>query len=185
MMNGAMMRTIEHQPGRTIVHRDLVGTVVLVVAGIAAAASRSLAKTVMVPVAVALGTVGIVTFVWSYATAVTRSRSDEIAVSQLYVVAGEVAPPPVKRALRWALWIQVVVAITVMIFGFARTRPEEFNWAATAVVTPLFGLGMNGMWVARYGTFGPRILTPRPTRRSRSPQSRDSDPDMEQNSPHG
>jgi hypothetical protein len=172
-------------PGARLVQADLVGTVLLVVAGGLGAASADLAQVVLVPVSFALGAVGLVTFVWSYFSAIERSRTHEISVSQLYVVAGPVAPAPVKRLLKSALWAQVLVAITVMVFGFSRTEPQEFNWAACAIVAPMFGFGMNGMWVARHGSFGPRILTPRPTRRRRTTESRDSDPQMEQNSPHG
>jgi len=161
----------------------VVGTAVALVAGVAGLVSADVARTVLTPVSFVLAAVGIGAFVWSYASAIERSRTAEIAVSQLYLVAGDVAPPPVKRTLRWALWTQIVLALGVMVVGFARTKPQEFNWAATAIVVPLFGLGINGMWVARHGTFGPRILTPRPPRRS-APIP-DPTPEMEQDSPHG
>lgn len=173
------------RPGARLVQADLVGTVLLVVAGALGVASADLARVVLVPVSFALGAIGVVTFVWSYFAAIERSRTHEISVSQLYVVAGPVASPPVKRSLKSAMWAQVIVAIAAMVLGFSRTKPEEFNWAACAIVAPMFGLGMNGMWVARHGNFGPRILAPRPTRRGRTTESRDPDPQMEQNSPHG
>ncbi len=178
-----MLTVADPVPGRVLVRADVVGTVVIVIAGVAGLMSSDLARTVLTPVSFALAAVGIVTFLWSYASAIERSRTAEIAVSQLYVVAGEVAPPGVKRALRWALWAQIAVAVGVMVVGFSRTKPQEFNWAATVIVVPLFGLGMNGMWVARHGTFGPRILTPRSRRRS-APIP-DPTPEMEQDSPHG
>lgn len=146
---------------------DVVGTAAAVVAGALALVSSDLAKFVLVPVAAATGGIGLVTFVWSYFHAVGRSRQDEISVSQLYGAAGTVAPQPVKRQLQWSLWAQVIVAIAVMFVGFQRTKPQEFNWAATIIVLPLFGMGLNGVWVSSYGSFGPRILVARSGRKQR------------------
>jgi energy-converting hydrogenase Eha subunit A len=74
----------------------------------------------------------------------------------------------VKRALQWSLYAQAIVAIVVMIVGFQRTEPQEFNWAATIIVAPLYGMGLNGVWVSMYGTFGPRIVAPRAPGKRRS-----------------
>lgn len=161
----AMERTVA--PGEALVRVDVAGTLVAAVAGVLALVSSDLAKFVLVPVAAVTGGVGLVTFVWSYFRAVGRSRQDEISVSQLYVVAGKVAPPSVKRRLQWSLWAQVIVAIVVMFAGFQRTEPQEFNWAATIIVLPLFGMGLNGVWVSLHGAFGPRILTPGTRRKDR------------------
>lgn len=153
--------------GTTVVTVAVVGTAVIVAAGVLGALSEDLAQSVVVPVSAGAAAVGIVAFVWSYLRAVGRSRVDEISVSQLYVVVGTVAPPAVKRRLQWSLWLQIAVAIVVMVVGFSRTDPEEFNWAACIIVAPLFGMGMNGVWVAAHGTFGARIVTPSPRRRRR------------------
>lgn len=193
MTPAGMMQGMEDSgagAGRLIVRGDLAGTVVAAIVGALGLLSADLAKSVLTPVSFALGALGIAAFLWSYFVAIERSRTNEISVSQLYTVAGDVAPPPVKRVLKWSLWAQVIIAFAVMVVGFTQTKPQEFNWAACAIVIPLFGFGMNGMWVARHGTFGPRILTPRPTRRRKSSpsaptQSRDPDTEMEQNHPHG
>ena len=197
--------------GALIVRADVVGTAIVVVAGVLGALSSGLAKSVVAPVSAVAGAVGIATFVWSYFHAIGRSREHEISVSQLYGVVGTVAPKSVKRSLQRALLAQIVVAIAVMAFGFSRTKPEQFNWAAVIIVVPMFGMGMNGVWVSRHGTFGPRILTARPTRRCRRParpatpsgavthptrpvrpmtpknvpESHDSTVGMQQNEPHG
>lgn len=154
-------------PGDRLVQLDIAVTVIALVAGVLGLVSGDLARFVLVPVAAVTGTVGVATFVWSYFRAVGRSRQDEISVSQLYGVAGTVAPRPVKRRLQWSLWAQVVAAVAVMFLGFERTGPQEFNWAATIIVLPLFGMGINGVWVSMHGTFGPRILAARPSRRAR------------------
>lgn len=154
-------------PGEPLVRADVAGTLLAAAAGVLALLSGDLAKFVLVPVAGVTGGVGLIAFVWSYFRAVARSRQDEISVSQLYGVAGKVAPPGVKRRLQWALWAQVIVAIVVMFVGFQRTEPQEFNWSATIIVLPLFGMGMNGVWVSLHGTFGPRILTAGTRRKDR------------------
>lgn len=165
---GVMESTEQTSPGSLVLRLDVLGTAVLVVTGLLGAASDTLARSILAPVSAVAGALGIVLFVWSYFHAIGRSREHEISVSQLYGVAGKVAPKKVKRQLQWCLWLQVLVAVAVMAFGFSRTKPQEFNWAAVIIVVPLFGMGMNGAWVARFGTFGPRILTARPSRRSRT-----------------
>lgn len=159
-------------PGSAIVRADAVGTALALVAGVLAVVSADLAKFLLVPVVAVLGVVGLVTFVWSYFRAVGRSRESEISVSQLYAVAGSVAPPAVKRRLQWSLWAQVILAIAVMFIGFQRTKPEEFNWAATIIVLPLFGMGLNGVWVSLHGSFGPRIIVSAVGRKRRSTRSK-------------
>ena len=164
---GVMESTEQTSPGSLVLRLDVLGTSVLVVTGVLGAVSDTLARTVLAPVSAVAGALGIVLFVWSYLHAIGKSREHEISVSQLYGVAGKVAPKSVKRQLQWCLWLQVLVAVAVMAFGFSRTKPQEFNWAAVIIIVPLFGMGMNGAWVARFGTFGPRILTARPSRKSR------------------
>ena len=201
----ASVMTQEHEPGGgAVVRADVIGTVLIAAVGALGLVSEALAKSLLVPVSSVAATVGVIAFVWSYFRAVGRSREHEISVSQLYAVAGKVAPPGVKRRLQWSLYGQVIVAVAVTAFGFSQTEPQEFNWAAVIIVVPLYGMGLNGVWVSRFGMFGPRILASRPTRRRRagSPaatpagrsgatrpknvmESRDSADAMKQNDPHG
>jgi hypothetical protein len=188
-----MMAGMDEPVDAVLVTADVVGTALIVAAGVLGAVSGSLAKWFVVPVSGLTGAIGLVLFAVSYFRAVGRSREHEISVSQLYGVAGEVAPPAVKRRLQWSLWAQVIVAIVVMVVGFSRTKPNQFNWAACIIAAPLYGLGINGLWVATHGSFGPRILIARPTRGRRTmpnvtdsrTESRDSAPSMEQNDIHG
>lgn len=160
---------VQTVPGAPIVGAALVGAGVITAAGVLGAVSEALAQPLVVPVSAAAALIGVVGFVWSYLRAVSRSRVDEISVTQLYMVAGTVAPPSVKRRLQWSLWLQTLVAIVVMSVGFARTDPEEFNWAACIIVAPLYGMGINGVWVATHGSFGARIqIAAAPRRRRRS-----------------
>ena len=91
-------------------------------------------------------------FVWAFALAIARSRSDEIAVSSLYLLSG--APPAVRTQLFGSLAVEVIVA-----FGTAAARP--YTIAATAILAPMYALGLCGLWAARYGTFPPRRPTPK------------------------
>jgi len=104
--------------------------------------------------AVSLGlfVAGCIVFVWAFALAIARSRSDEIAVSSLYLLSG--APPAVRTQLFGSLAVEVIVA-----FGTAAARP--YTIAATAILAPMYALGLCGLWAARYGTFPPRRPTPK------------------------
>jgi hypothetical protein len=55
----------------------------------------------------------------------------------------------VRRHLTAALAVQVAAALTV-----ASLRP--FTSAAFAILVPMYGLGLAGLWGARHGRFGPR-----------------------------
>jgi hypothetical protein len=50
--------------------------------------------------------------------------------------------------------VEVIVA-----FGTAAARP--YTIAATAILAPVYGLGLCGLWAARYGTFPPRRPAPK------------------------
>jgi hypothetical protein len=104
------------------------------------------------PVALAVDVVlfgaGCVAFVAAYLRAVNRSRTESIAVTSLFFLAGS-APPDVRRSLLGALAAQVVVALATAI-----ARPYTILAAGTLV--PLYGLGLCGLWAARHGSFPPR-----------------------------
>lgn len=157
--------------GSAVVRMNIAGTLAICAAGVLGLVSTGVAQGVLAPVSGVAAVVGIAAFAWSYLQAVNRSREHEISVSQLYFAVGDVAPKRVKRAQQGCLAVQVLASIVVMVAGFSQTDPEEFNWAACIIVTPLFGMGMTGVWVARFGSFGPRIVTQRASR-SRRPTRR-------------
>jgi len=107
-------------------------------------------------VAVVLFLAGCVLFFAAYARGVARSRTDEVAVSSLFFLAGSVAPG-VRRSLFGALAVEVVVALVTAI-----TRP--YTSLAAGALVPMYGLGLCGLWSARHGTFPPRAPGPRPPR---------------------
>ncbi|MBV8162474.1 MAG: hypothetical protein JO265_16270 [Acidimicrobiia bacterium] len=138
--------------GQGIVRGSWVGTVVLGVGAVAGVAAPQSLAWLGFAVSLALFVAGCVVFVWAFAVAVGRSRTDEIAVSSLYLLSG--APPAVRAQLFGSLAVEVVVA-----FGTAATRP--YTIAATAILAPVYGLALCGLWSARHGTFPPRRPAPK------------------------
>jgi hypothetical protein len=79
--------------------------------------------------------------------------------------------------------VQSAVSLVVTILGLRGLGSNDANPMAFAVLVPMFGLGLNGLWASRHGAFGPRILTSQPTRRRPSEPSPETE--QEQNPQHG
>ena len=109
---------------------------------------------------------GVATALWAYATALERSRTEEVGVANLYLLTGSTAPPPVKRTMSIALAIQVVLALVGAIVGVVGLGKNDLNALAFGTLVPMFGIGMNGAWAARYGSYGPRAKTTKAPRRN-------------------
>lgn len=184
-MMGGEMRA-EMRAGQAIVRADLVGTAVFTVSAVlAAAVFNDPFRLQGVVVSLVLFAVGVVGFAWSYGVAVQRSRTDEIAVSQLYLLMGPAVPAAVRNRMNAALGVQTVVALATAI-ARSSTDGRAGSTLAFGVLVPMFGLGMNGLWAARHGHFEPRrrpettLTTPQP-----APGVPPPEPEMEQNAPHG
>ena len=93
---------------------------------------------------------GVVVFLAAFLIAVNRSRDVLIGVGGLYFLAG-CAPAPVRLRLSGAFAVQVVVAL-------AAASVAPFTAVAFGILVPVLGLGLSGLWGARYGTFPPRAL---------------------------
>ncbi len=145
--------------GGTWVRTDLVGTAafVLVVAiGIPLRDERP-AQVAVGVVSMVLFAIGAVTGLWAYVAALERSRTREIGVANLYLLTGPTAARPVKRLMSALLAVQVVVALGGAIVGASGLSGSEVNALAFGILVPMFGIGLNGMWAVRHGTFGPRL----------------------------
>jgi len=142
-----------------LVRADLFGTGVFVVALAIAVPLRTArwAQVLIAVVSVALFAVGIGTSLWAYAAALERSRVQEVGVANLYLLTGVTAPRSVKRALLSALVVQVLASFGAATVGVVGLDDSQLNALAFAVLVPMFGIGMNGAWAARYGSFGPRV----------------------------
>ena len=101
--------------------------------------------------------IGVATFIWGYFSAVQRSRSDEISVAGLFLLIDGVATKSVMRLMNSALAIQVVVGLGGAIIRRS-TDGVSGSTLAFGVLVPLLGLGLNGLWASKYGTFGKRIF---------------------------
>lgn len=135
--------------GGRILTVDWIGTAVFAaLAPVAAALPDSAARPVAV-VDLVLFAIGLVTFVWAYALAVKRSRTDAVTITGVYFLAGDAAPPSVRNRFRVAFAVQVVVALVT-----AAIRP--YTSVAFGVLVPLFGLGLAGLWGGRHASFPPR-----------------------------
>jgi len=169
-----------------IVRTDLAGTAVFTVSAVVAAVVfTGPVRVVGVVVALALFAIGIFTFLWSYVTAVQRSRTDDIAVAQLYFLAGGSTPRPVKRLMLTALAVQVVVAFSTAI-ARSSTDGRAGSTLAFGILVPMFGIGLNGLWCSRNGSFAARqVRGQAETVDANSESVPTSDDEMEQNSRHG
>jgi hypothetical protein len=158
--------------GRGLVLVDAIGTAVFVVTAVVEAILlERWTELLGVTVALVLFAAGCVAFLLAYARAIQRSRHDEIAVASLFLLAGPAVPGPVKAKLGGLLATQVVVALATAII-------RSFSPLAFGVLVPVFGVGLNGLWAARYGAFPPRRARP-----MRSDHRRGGE--MGQNADHG
>jgi hypothetical protein len=149
----------EDGPGARLLRTSDVVTVAFSVVAIASALALDRLKILIVVVSLVLFAVGCVTFLWAFAIAVNRSRTDAIGIGGLFFLQDS-APRPVQVRLLGALAVQVVVAV-------ATAAVHPFTSQAFAVLAPMFGLGMAGLWGARYGHFEPRTTDPPPVEQFR------------------
>lgn len=168
-------------PGRSIVRADVAGTALFVGSVVGAVATDAWTAGSII-VALVLFAVGVFAFIWGYFSAIERSRTEEIGVANLFLLTGPTAPPAVKRTMSIALAVQVVVAIAGAAAGFSGMSEDELNPLAFGILVPMFGMGLNGVWASRHGTFGPRIVAKANRQAASDPPP---DHEMEQNARHG
>lgn len=147
--------------GSLVIRVDVAATSLFVLSSsVAAAVFDGWAKAQGVVVALGCFAVGVVAFLWGYWEAVQRSRTDEISVAELYFLMGAATPKAVKRTMLTCLAVQTGAALVTALVR--PTTPTETGGTSTGstlafgVLVPLLGLGLNGLWAARYGKFGPR-----------------------------
>ena len=136
-----------HGAGWAIVVWSWWGTVAFSVTAIAATWFDELRWPAAV-VALTLFGVGCIVFLWAFAVAVERSRTDAMGIGGLFFLAGS-APTSVQRHLLGSLTVEVVVGLTT-------ASIRMFTSLAFGTLVPVFGLAMAGLWGARHGVFGPR-----------------------------
>lgn len=135
------------KPGSTLIWLSWAGTLISCVTSIANAITGD-RKDYWLSAAPALVllALGCVAFLWAFAVAVERSRTEAIGVGGLFFLEG-CAPRRVQLVMMASVAVQTVVPLGVAIF-----RP----FTAFAVLAPVWALGLAGLWGARHGTFPPR-----------------------------
>lgn len=148
---------VESSAGRMIVRGNLVATAVFAAtATLAAVTFTTLTQWIGAITAMSLFAIGVFAFLWSYWNAVQRSRTDEIAVSQLYLLLGPAIPKRIRRIMNLALVLQVAIATAT-----ALARPDGPDGTpgsslAVGFLVPMLGFGLNGLWAVYHGRFEPR-----------------------------
>ena len=143
-----------HDAGDVIVRANIGGTLVFVVTAVVAAVLfTDGVQWIAAVVAITLFFAGIAAFLWSFWNAVQRSRGEQVAVTQLYLLSGGVAPRSLRRLMLTLLGIQTVTGLAT-----ALARPDSADGSpgtslALGVLDPDLGLGLNGMWAAFHATY--------------------------------
>ena len=148
------------------------GTAVFAGTAVAAAVAPSTFEPPALAVAVALFAAGTGVFLWAFVLVAARSRTDQMELAQIWFLSGAPTPPDVRRSLRAALAVQVVV-------GLATAGARPYTSLAAGVLVPMWGLGLCGLWAARHGDFPERPPDPRrpaPGLRSPDADRRKQDP---------
>lgn len=123
--------------------------------------------------AMVLFTIGVAAFLWSYWNAVQRSRTEELAVTQLYLLMGDAIPAPVRRTMNLTLLTQFLIATATTL---ARPNGPDGNPGSSLAVgflVPMLGFGLNGLWAVYHGNFAARR------------ELRTSQKEIRQNADHG
>jgi hypothetical protein len=170
---------VETTAGRVIVRGNLMATAIFAVtATLAAVTFTTLTQWIGALTAMSLFAIGVFAFLWSYWNAVQRSRTDEIAVSQLYLLLGPAIPKRIRRTMNLALVLQVAIATAT-----ALARPDGPDGTpgsslAVGFLVPMLGFGLNGLWAVYHGRFEPRATVA-------DAHVPDSDDAIGQNAEHG
>jgi hypothetical protein len=146
---------------------NVVGTVVFCLALAVGVPFRDdrWAQVAVIVTSMVLFAIGLACAIWAYALALERSRTDEIGVANLFLLTGETAPRSIKRLMAVCLAVQVVTSLAGAAIGAGGLEQGDLNPLAFGILVPMLGIGLNGMYGARYGRFGAR----------RSPQMRPPD----------
>lgn len=145
-------------PGRAIITWSWGGTVLFTFTAVAATILDDL-RPVAAVVALTLFGVGGIVFLVAFGVAVGRSRTDAIGIGGLYFLAGS-APSTVRWSLMTSFGVEIFVGLTT-------ASIRIFTSLAFGTLVPLYGLGLAGLWGARYGRFELRGEGPPPGRGTR------------------
>ncbi len=135
----------EVPPGAGLVNLGFVGTAAVIVVTAAGALAPDTFGTLTAVVSGVLFAVGVVLFLYGYATGVVRSKDEEVTLAGLFFLS-HTAPAVIRFRLRLLLVVQTVAATAAAV-----ARP--YTAVAFAVLAPMFGLGVMAAWGAAHGSF--------------------------------
>jgi hypothetical protein len=138
---------VNELPGQRILWASLIGTAIFVVATAIGTIVLD-AAVITVVVSLLLFAVGMAVFFVAYVKAIGRSRYEAIGMGGLFFLAGT-APRRAQVLLLGSLGVEVVV-------GLVAASVRIYTPVAFALLVPMYGLGLAGLWGANYGTFPPR-----------------------------
>jgi hypothetical protein len=141
-------------PGARILRVNAFGTAAFVITAIGGAVQPGFLRTLAALIALFLFTVGCAVFLWALLQAFQRSRTDNIGMGGLFFLLAPTAPGVVRRPFMALLALQTAVGLGTAIATFG---VKPFTPLAFGVMVPVFGMGLAGLWAARYGQFGPRV----------------------------
>lgn len=144
--------------GRGLVRFDVAGVALFVVVAVAASVAPDALTGVLLVVSLVQFAVGSLAFLWAYAVAVSRSRTEAIGMGGLFFLS-QSSPRRVQVVMMVAWAVQIVVAFIPASLGV-------FTGAAFALLAPMWGIGLAGLWAARHGVFPPAV---RPSLRRAAP----------------
>jgi hypothetical protein len=139
--------------GRRIVWASLIGTAISLVATVIGTVAVD-AVIITVVTSLILFAIGAAVFFVAYAKAIARSRYEAIGMGGLFFLAGS-APRRAQLLLLGSVGVEVVV-------GLAAASVRIYTPVAFALLVPMYGLGLAGLWGATYGVFPPREAEARP-----------------------
>lgn len=138
----------------------LLTAIFAVTAAYAAIAFTTTSQWIGAVTAMVLFTIGVATFIWSYWSAVQRSRTADISVTQLYLLMGPAIPAAVRRTMNSLLFVQLAIA-----FATTLSRPDgpdgnPGSSLAVGFLVVMLGFGLNGLWAASHANFSTRSDVP-------------------------
>ncbi|MGH9136317.1 MAG: hypothetical protein ACRD0G_04625 [Acidimicrobiales bacterium] len=140
-----------------IVRGHAAGTIAFAVTAVLAAVFFTTAlQWVGAITALTLFGIGVFCFLWAYVHAVQRSRTDDISVTGLYLLAGPATPPAIRRAMLALLAAQVTTAAATTFARLEGPDGKPGSSLAVGFLVPMFGFGLNGLWATYHGVFPPR-----------------------------
>jgi len=151
---------------REVLVHQILTAVFVATALYAAIAFTTAAQWVGAITAMSLFSVGVVVFLWGFWNAVQRSRTEELAVTSVFLLTGGCAPSRVRRQMNLMLGVQVVTAFATTFWRSTGPDGNPGSSLALGILVPMLGLGMNGLWASRHGVFGERLFNnsrPSPT----------------------